>query len=597
MTHAPSVASRRPVVALSAALATTLFLAASVAAGEETEAAERAGAVKILRSLSRGEYAEAIPLADAAYRLWRDRYAGKPVPQMTAAMQRPPELDPKVTYVRSPSPAAIQGAKEIAEAIAKIKDPKAVPFLVAVKTHEISLHACAAAMEIGARLCQEGRLAEGVAAYHAAAVAWDARKIEPDTREWAYPRLAGERMMPRLWGAIEAAIPGRDVEELIRAYRAVSADDAHAAQLAWMILSGATSFDKDRPSADKYLPLMAEALNDKRPRLRKWAAQLLHARNSRFTDLRGVGQLLARHLDDPDPTARFLIANSAVRAGDSRGLPVLFSEPLPKDATPFDYPLMTIGQLNMRQATPWIVALAGRHPELRQECVRAFYVMGDPRAVAFLGKTLLDDGEPALTRRLAASALGWTMDDAALPYMKAALRKADARLADSILAALNIINPELAMPVWIESMRDLGLLEAPDLAGRNLGMAWLQLHFYSGHGDVIGQYRKDKEALLSGMKEYWQGRRKLHDLSCRIRYCRFAEPDAQKEIAAWRELAEVVKTVPQRSFYQLYPLGPPDEQDAQARTARFVTRDGKLVIEQRFTQHHAFSIAIRAPAP
>jgi HEAT repeat protein len=135
------------------------------------------------------------------------------------------------------------------------------------------------------------------------------------------------------------------------------------------------------------------------------------------------------------------------------------SEPLPKDASPFDYPLMTIGQLNMRQATPWIISLAGQHPKMTQECVRTLGWLGDPGAIPFLGKTLLDDREPPLTRELAAGALGWTTDDAAFPYMQAALQKADAELADSILARLSRINPELAMPVWVESMERLGLLD------------------------------------------------------------------------------------------------------------------------------------------
>jgi len=258
--------------------------------------------------------------------------------------------------------------------------------------------------------------------------------------------------------------------------------------------------------------------------------------------------------------------------------------------------LTTIGQLNMRQATPWIISLADQHPKMTQECVRTLGCLGDPGAIPFLGKTLLDDREPPLTRELAAGALGWTMEDAAFPYMKAALQKADAKLADRILAGLSGINPELAMPVWVESMEHLGLLDGSHVPGRPTGMASLQLSSHSGCRDVVDQYRKDKAALLAGMKEYWQALRTLRELSYRIRYYRFAEPDAQKENAAWHELAEAVKTVPQRSFYQEYQLGPPDESDAKARTARFVSRDGELVIEQQFTKPQAFSITIREHA-
>lgn len=584
----------RFLVGLSLALAATRLSAGMAAREEKTEAAQRAAAEKVLHLLDRGDYAAAFPLADATYRRWRDDYGGRPPPEVTAAMVKRPEFDPNVTYLRSPSDAVLKGAREMANAISKITDAKAVEFLLAMKTPELCLHAYAAAMEIGTRLCEAGRLAEGFAAYHAAVVAWNERKIEPDTHEWAYPRLAGEQSQPELWDKIGKALAGGDVKELIGAYRVVSADNDDGCHWAGLILSEVMRGDATRPPWDKYLPFLAEVLRDKRPSLRKMAAQMINGRGGPFTDWRTVGQMLAPHLDDPDPSVRLLIANAMIRWGDSRGLAVLIAQPLAQDMSPLDYPLMSLGEFNMRQATPWIVELAAKHPEWRQECVRSFFAMTDPKAIEFLGKTLLDTNEPPLTRSLAASALGLIMDDAAFPYMKDALAKADPELADSILASLNGINPELAMPVWIESMKGLGLLGAGDLRGRNLGNAWLQLHLYSGYGDVFGQYRKDQQKLLAGMREYWQGRRKLSELSSRIRYFRFAEPTAEKENAAWRELAEVAKSVSKRSFYQTYELGPPDERDATGRIFRYVSRDGRLLIEQRFTDGHEFLLDIVA---
>jgi len=563
-----------------------LGLVGSLRAAEQSDGHERAIA-EMLKLLEAGDY-KAIAQADAMYTRWRDEYAGAEPPQMTASGKWSRSWDPKVRYLRAPPPAVNEGAKRMAVALEEIRDPKALDYLLGVRSPGLSNFAYAAALEIGAELCREGRLTEGLRAYHAAAVAWDGQKPDQGTRDWTYPRLADGRPRPQLEGVVQEAMADKDCRELIRAYQATASDDRQARDLSQILLYGATVITDRNRSGQRYLPLMAEALKDRRPEPRAMAAQLLHWSESRFKDRRAVCDLLLAHLDDADATARFYIANSLVGRGDGRGLKVLLAQPAPKNFSPHAYPVRAMGVFNMRQATPWIIELAKKEPATKDACIRALYLMADPRAIEFLGEILMDAKEPPLWRSLAASALGETMDDRAFPYLEKALVTADPDLSRSILTSSKGVHPELVMPRWIDSMQKLGLLDGGDLRKRSLGYAWLTLHYASGYPDVIGQYHKDKDKLLEGMREYWQGRLKLHELSLRVRRWRYAEPDAEKENAAWRDLGEAVRTVPARCFPNLYELGPPDDEKAVS----YRSNDGKLLIRKIGVKGHVFVLEI-----
>lgn len=242
----------------------------------------------------------------------------------------------------------------------------------------------------------------------------------------------------------------------------------------------------------------------------------------------------------------------------------------------------------MRQATPWIIELAKKEPETKDACIRALYLMADPRAIDFLGGILMDVEEPPPWRSLAANALSETMDDRAFPYLEKAFVTADQDLSRSILTSIKGIRPELAMPHWIDSMQKLGLLDGGDLRTRSLGDAWLTLHYGSGYPDVTGQYHKDKAKLLEGMQEYWRGRLKLQKLSLRVRRWRYTEPDDENENVAWRDLGEAVRNVPARCFPNVYELGPPDDE----KTVSYRSNDGKLLIRKIGVKGHVFVLEI-----
>ena len=189
------------------------------------------------------------------------------------------------------------------------------------------------------------------------------------------------------------------------------------------------------------------------------------------------------------------------------------------------------------------VEVATKYPVYRRDSIRALRHLGDPAGIDYLGGILLDTNELELNRILAAWALGATMDDKAFPCMKKALDGAEGKLADEIITAMTEFRPALSFPVLVASMDKMGILDGNSNDRRDLGKAWLRLHECSGYLDVVAQYTKDKSKLQVGMKDYWEGRRRLWELARRIQHCRYVEPDPAKEDAARRELESAAKAM------------------------------------------------------
>lgn len=512
----------------------------------EDEAADRKMGEEAVRLLTKGDYTTALAAVDRDWRQWRNRYAGVPQPQirLTESGLVFPPYDPTKTYERQPSQTVADAARDILDLLYANSGPEMVGPLLAVSTPELAEHAYTRVMSIGVQMCKDGRGGKGIEAIYAAQRAMEKRKIEPNTKKWAYPRLAKREPDWYVLRELQTALTGNDPRELLAGYRAIR-PDKDKAKLAEMVVHIAAHQPIPSKSARSILVVEA-ALDDKRPALRKMAADELNWRNSLSFDPAGAAALLLKHVNDPDAGVRFCVARSLVSWGNKAGLKPLMAS-TQTDFGNHGIPLNCIGRMGARSATDWIVRVGTKYPDYRrQESVRALWVLGDPAAIDYLGKILLDPNENKLTRVLAAGALGATMDDKAFPFMAKALASAEGKLADKIITHLTEIRPKLSFPILCRSMAKAGLLDGGDWRKRKLNEAWLRLHKCSGYGDVIGQYFQDRTKLQAGMQEYWDGRRKLHDLARQIQYYRYIVPDRDKEQAARRELDEAKKKVPTR---------------------------------------------------